>query len=91
MGGLPRLSYLVAATRHEVVEDVPVFPKDELVRAYLLTVACGTARFVAVTMTSSISWGAACAEPAANVVIMAALAEITAALNLPRRNIQNPH
>jgi amidase len=34
---------------HEVVEDVPVFPKDELVRAYLLTVACGTARFVATT------------------------------------------
>ncbi|HAH80336.1 MAG TPA: hypothetical protein DCL88_03850 [Gammaproteobacteria bacterium] len=42
-------------------------------------------------MTSSISCGAAKAEPVASDVAMAAFAEITAALNFPRRNIKHPH
>ena len=38
---------------HEVVEASPIFPKEALVRAYLLTVACGTARFVETTSAAA--------------------------------------
>ena len=44
---------LLTELGHTVIEGCPSFPKEEMVRAYLLTVACGTARFVDVTSAAA--------------------------------------